>query len=386
MIGGRLLYQASCPIFVIYLTHMLAARPLLPMAFASLAYVAYSQTTDTTYVVPVVFHVLHNNGPENISDAQIMDALDFLNRHFDAPTNPVEPPFDAIAADMDIEFCLASMDPNGIPTSGIDRIQTNVTSEAGSAESYLDQWPPDRYLNVWTVHVISSGAAGTTLSPLQAEAEPERDGVMILANRVGTIGSSTFNDAPVLSYLVGKYFNLKRTNEIPVGNTDCGDDEVADTPIHANPIVCTSDNVCDPLPINIQNIMVGAFCTFMFTQGQRDRVHAALNSSVASRNNLWSAANLSATGCSAPTSVEDERPSSPVRWNHAADGRLVLENLLSRPLFVFVRDNSGRLLAEGSLSPGAAGIWSTSGWSRGLYFLQYAADGRTEGSFRFVVP
>ncbi len=34
------------------------------------------------YKIPIVFHVLHNNGVENISDEQIYDALAILNRDF----------------------------------------------------------------------------------------------------------------------------------------------------------------------------------------------------------------------------------------------------------------------------------------------------------------
>lgn len=359
---------------------------MLLIACAGLVRGACAQTTDTTYLVPVVFHVLHNNGAENISDAQIMDALDFLNRHFDAPTEPVSPPFDAIAADMDIEFCLASIDPSGAPTSGIDRIQTTLTYEAGSAQSYLDQWPPDRYLNIWTVNVISSGAAGTTLSPEQAEAEPQRDGIMILANRVGTIGTSTYSSASVLSYLVGKYFNLKRTNEIPMGDGSCGDDEVTDTPMHSTTAACFGSNSCDVLPTNFQNIMAGTFCNFMFTVGQRDRVHAALNSTLAARNNLWSAANLAATGCGAPTGVEDESAPRPVQWSHSADGRLVLENRKNEPVSVIVRDSSGRQLEQQVIAPNAMRTWTTVGWSGGIYLVQCIAEGREAGTFRIAVP
>src|ERR1700741_1209858 len=34
------------------------------------------------YTIPVVFHVLHQNGSENISDAQIQDQIDLLNRDY----------------------------------------------------------------------------------------------------------------------------------------------------------------------------------------------------------------------------------------------------------------------------------------------------------------
>ena len=36
----------------------------------------------TIFKIPVVFHVLHNDGPENVSEAQIHNALDVINRDF----------------------------------------------------------------------------------------------------------------------------------------------------------------------------------------------------------------------------------------------------------------------------------------------------------------
>ena len=34
------------------------------------------------YKIPVVFHILHNNGIENISDEQVFDAISIMNRDF----------------------------------------------------------------------------------------------------------------------------------------------------------------------------------------------------------------------------------------------------------------------------------------------------------------
>lgn len=39
-------------------------------------------TTTTNYTIPVVFHILHLNGSENISDAQVEDAVNNLNIDF----------------------------------------------------------------------------------------------------------------------------------------------------------------------------------------------------------------------------------------------------------------------------------------------------------------
>ncbi|MES2627974.1 MAG: PKD domain-containing protein, partial [Bacteroidota bacterium] len=52
---------------------------------------------------------------------------------------------------------------------------------------------------------------------------------------------------------------------------------------------------------NISNHMEYSYCTNMFTNGQRDRMRVALESSISGRSNLWSTANLLATGVQNPT-------------------------------------------------------------------------------------
>ena len=36
----------------------------------------------TIFKIPVVFHILHNGGPENTSEEQILNALEVINRDF----------------------------------------------------------------------------------------------------------------------------------------------------------------------------------------------------------------------------------------------------------------------------------------------------------------
>ncbi len=65
------------------------------------------QKSDALYIIPVVFHVIHTYGPENISDAQILDGLAQLNlqlRKQNADTNQIVNVFKSRAADTQIEF------------------------------------------------------------------------------------------------------------------------------------------------------------------------------------------------------------------------------------------------------------------------------------------
>ena len=83
------------------------------------------------YTIPVVFHILHEGGPENISDAQIHDQMRILNedyRKLNVDISAVVPSFTAIAADCEIQFRLAQKDPSGNCTNGIDRIFSSETN------------------------------------------------------------------------------------------------------------------------------------------------------------------------------------------------------------------------------------------------------------------
>ncbi len=252
----------------------------------------YAQPGTSLHTISVVVHILHQNGNENISDAQVFDAIDLLNTHFDAPTVALTPPFDTVAADMDIAFALATTAPDGSPTTGIERIETTLTESGGTPESYLNAWPRNRYLNIWVVRSLAtSGIASISYLPWQAESEPCTDGIMIYHHYFGSIGTGNFVIARELTRAVGRFLGLKWLHEDPIDGGPCGDDEVTDTPICPLISLCNSANEqCSDLPANIENFMMFSYCQKMFTQGQRERVHAIVNSPIAQRNELVGAA------------------------------------------------------------------------------------------------
>lgn len=80
-----------------------------------------------SYVIPVVWHVIHNDGPENISKATIESEIAQLNEDFqklNASIVNVHPLFAGITADCEIEFRLARIDPDGNCTEGITRTKS----------------------------------------------------------------------------------------------------------------------------------------------------------------------------------------------------------------------------------------------------------------------
>ena len=87
------------------------------------------------YTIPLVFHVLHNGGSENISRAQIEDAVAILNRDFrlqNQDANNVVSTFQGMPSDIEVEFQLAIRAPNGQCFSGITRTQSPFTNDGSN--------------------------------------------------------------------------------------------------------------------------------------------------------------------------------------------------------------------------------------------------------------
>jgi PKD repeat protein len=211
-----------------------------------------SPAAEAVYIIPVVFHVIHTYGSENISDAQILDQVAILNKDYrklNADTAGIVPQFQGLAADSKIEFRLAKLDPNGNCTNGIDRIYSHKTNSADDM-SKLNPWPKNKYLNVWVVKTIgSAGVAGYAYYPSATTGWLTAfDGILILHNYIGSIGTSTPGTSRALTHEIGHWLNLSHTwgstNDPAVA---CGDDLVNDTPITKGHNNCANrfDYTCD---------------------------------------------------------------------------------------------------------------------------------------------
>ncbi len=272
---------------------------------------------DTIIRIPCVVHVIHFDGAENISDAQIKNGIDILTRNFrkqNPDTIEIVPFFQPIAADMQIEFELAKLDPEGNCTDGINRVRSMLTNTGGHNVKELIHWPREKYLNIYVVK-DAAGLAGHALMPFQADSIPDQDGIVIAGDYVGNIGTSNNLRSVVLSHEVGHYLNLFHIwggNNVPgfyyLPCADAGncafDDGVFDTPNTIGWNSCNlSGNSCDTVLDNVQNFMDYAYCARMFTEGQKDRARAALHSPIAQRNNLWTSINLDETGLNGTMSL-----------------------------------------------------------------------------------
>jgi len=283
---------------------------------------SHGGSRSAVYVIPVVFHIVHTGGPENISDEQVYDAVNILNRDYqkmNADTSVVVPDFAGNIANVGFEFRLAQKDALGNCVSGITRTFSATTNDGddamvdavnlnlngGSSTSNI-RFPRNKYLNIW-VCKNAAGAAGYTNTP-SAWTPSDLDGIWLGYNYCGSIGTSSVMTSRALTHEVGHWFNLRHV----WGNTNdpgvsCGNDLVSDTPETMGWTSCNlSGSVCNPPIIeNVQNYMEYAYCSRMFTNGQKSRMIAAITSSTAGRNNLWTTANLNAAGVNGPDNLCD---------------------------------------------------------------------------------
>lgn len=269
----------------------------------------------TIFKIPIVFHILHNGGSENVEESQIWNALEVINRDFalqNDDTSSILAQFKPLLRDAEIEFVLATKAPDGSCFKGYTRTQSAMTNEGDDGNGqvnairngndvYQGNWPSNMYLNIFVVN-DAGGAGGYTHYPNNWGGTDMSNGIWILNQQFGEIGTSSMSAGRSLTHECGHWLNLKHTwgdSNSPGDPGNCSmDDDVSDTPLcQGSSGGCNlAENGCGPVA-NIQNYMDYALsCQSMFTDGQVNRMRTAIQSSVGGRNNLWTPSNLAATG------------------------------------------------------------------------------------------
>jgi len=310
----------------------------------------------TLYTIPVVVHVIHLGEPigsgSNISDVQIQQAIAGLNNRFRN--------INGLGADIEMEFCLASADPNGNSTNGINRINgasvpnylaegikpTGNTCSAAveTAIKDLSRWPVSDYYNIWVVSEICNGSfVGYASYPNGGL----YDGLVI-------VSTSMTSNSGTLPHEMGHGFFLYHTFNGDGGNAYCpvdtnclvDGDYVCDTPPHKQGD-CGSINPCTTLGVwdnSRYNYM--AYCPLVnrFTQGQKERIIATLM--VEPRASL-----LNSIGCGAVGINESASNNVFSLFPNPAKNQINVKTdvkLLGSVYVVY--DNSGKLVLTGKIN------------------------------------
>jgi PKD repeat protein len=336
------------------------------------------------YKIPVVFHILHSNGDENISKEQIVNQMAILNKDFrllNADAKNVHPDFKNITADAEIEFVLATKAPNGACFSGITRTYISKATTDGheqvdliksSNDIYKGEWTGNKYLNIF-VSTGLNGPAGYAYKPY-GNGNSMESGIYILHRYIGSIGSGSAFTSRALTHEVGHWLNLDHTwgpNNNPGDTTSCGtDDGISDTPncIGDKSICNLDDKYCGPRA-NVENFMEYSYCSKMFTQGQIERMRAALLSPVGGRNKIISASNLEVVGANnisickvdftstnaktcegGQVSFTDISYNAPVSWLWSFPGGTPSSSILQNPVVTY--SNKGNYTVTLTVSDG----------------------------------
>lgn len=253
--------------------------------------------------IPVVVHVIQSNsGAGNLSDLRVQSQIDVLNEDFRAAAGTPG----GGGVDTKIEFQLATVDPAGNPTTGIQRYTNNTWfADAGS---YWNQiaWPTGRYLNIYTNNVGNGSVLGYVPALPQQPGGvlgSNADRVVILHTAFGRPGSfAPFNQGRTCTHEVGHYLGLFHTFSGGCQGGSCytAGDLICDTEAESNPrFGCPTGATSCGSPDPIRNYMdyTDDACMNQFTQEQARRMRCTLQYYRPSLGQSLAVATSYGTGC-----------------------------------------------------------------------------------------
>ncbi|MFB4274067.1 MULTISPECIES: zinc metalloprotease [unclassified Nonomuraea] len=273
---------------------LLAASPRYAVALAAIENETFARKNaraaprEEVVTIPVVVHVVYQTSEQNIGQDQIDSQLKVLNEDFrraNPDADKVPEVWKDLAADARLEFKLADKDPDGQPTSGVVRRQTDVgefqpdDKVKFDAQGGSDAWPADRYLNLWVCEL--KNALGYATFP---GGPADIDGVVVRHSAFGTTGTAEapYDGGRTATHEIGHWFNLRHIWGDD-GDGCSGSDFVDDTPNQAGqnrgtptfPKLSCDNGPNGDMFMNYMDYVEDA-AMFMFTKGQAERMDAAL--------------------------------------------------------------------------------------------------------------
>lgn len=308
--------------------------------------------TNTVVTIPVVIHLLYSDPSHNIPTSRTEAQMQILNEDFrkmNADTVNIPAVWAATMADCEIEFCLASFDPQGNPTDGILRIPTNVSPFIFGPDMKYDStgghdaWPSDQYLNIWVCDLVPN--TGFAQFP---GGNPETDGIVVGYRFFGPHNNPVFannNQGRVATHEVGHWLGLRHIWGDD-GGTCSGTDFVSDTPdqtsFHSGCSTFPTVDSCSPnapgtMFMNYMDYTADS-CMNSFTQGQKDRMLSFLNTDRAGL--------LTSSGCQVPVHQSPACSIQSTIFPNPSSGSFTLELKQSSasPLTITVFDTRGQLV------------------------------------------
>lgn len=264
--------------------------------------------------IPVVVHVIHNGEAigtaPNITDAQVESQITVLNQDFRKKLGTPGFNSNPVGADVEIEFVLAKVDPNGNPTNGINHVNMGQSSwsdnDVDAVVKPATIWDPTQYMNMWSLKFSNNTLLGyaqfpdrSRLSDLNSSnGASTTDGVV---SSFDVFGSSAFGGtfllaAPydkgrTMSHEVGHFLGLRHiwgdgTGDQDSNSPDCtATDYCADTP-QAGWEHYDCNTVYDTCPVESGNDMPENYmdytddaCMNIFTLNQKDRIVTVMTNS-----------------------------------------------------------------------------------------------------------
>lgn len=345
-------------------------RQQAEMMIRSLRAAGQYNRSSTVITIPVVFHVIYNTTAQNIPDARILEQLNVLNQDF-ARNNPdavnTRSMFLPVAANTQIQFCLAQRTPQGTSTTGIVRVQTTQTSLPNNPNTISPEWDHTKYLNIY-IGNLSGGLLGYANLP---PGTPGNDHVVILYSAIGgpnVPGTATpYHLGRTATHEVGHWLNLQHTfNGGCQGTTantcTTSGDFICDTPPVAgstfscpanNPNTCTEIAPFPPpyssnMPDMFENYMDYSDdgCMNIFTSDQSDRMNDAVN--------MMRVGLLTSDGCT-PVGLNEILDSGFILVTpNPSKGMFTVEFLFpaTSKVDISIADMKGQKVFEGAYKPG----------------------------------